>query len=287
MPSCFFLGTGPGSPVPGRFNSSALLDTGGPRLLVDAGEPCAQRLAEHGHDVNSLDALLLTHGHSDHAGGLPMLLQAMHVAGRERPFTILMPRGLIAPLSAWLTACCLFPPLLGFELRLEAWEDGSLSPEGWRTAAFGELRIDALRNGHLDAARSRYNACGAADGEGGRPCFDSYSLRVRGLGWAAVFSSDIASVSDVIPLCDPPPDLLVCEMAHVGPDEILSLAARARAGRTVVNHVQPGFDEELAALLRRLPPEETPPSRPVAAADGDLVEFAKTFRWTPGQVPAS
>lgn len=273
MASCFFLGTGPGFPVAGRFNSAALVDTGGGCLLVDAGEPCAQRLREHGFGLDSLRALLLTHGHADHAGGLPMLLQAMHVGGRAEPFEIFLPGGLAAPLSAWLTACGLFPPYLGFDLRLSAWEDGKLTPGGWYEVSAGGLglEVDALRNGHLDAARARHEALPPEARPAQAPCFDSYSLRLRGPGWSAVFSSDVASAGDISALCDPPPGLLVCELAHISPAELLEFAGRIRPARLVVTHVQPGHDEELVAMIRERRAGGLAHHAPLLAADGDLV----------------
>lgn len=49
-------------------------------LLLDAGlgaRKTLQRLAAHGIDPAEIDAVLLTHEHGDHAGGLPVLLRSL------------------------------------------------------------------------------------------------------------------------------------------------------------------------------------------------------------------
>lgn len=79
-----FLGTGTSQGVPmigcgcevcrstdqrdKRLRSSVLADYGGLRLLVDAGPDFRQQMLREG--VTHLDAILLTHNHKDHTGGL-------------------------------------------------------------------------------------------------------------------------------------------------------------------------------------------------------------------------
>ena len=79
-----FLGTGTSQGVPmigcgcdvcrsddprdKRLRSSALVDYDGMKILVDAGPDFRQQMLRE--DVRHLDAILLTHNHKDHTGGL-------------------------------------------------------------------------------------------------------------------------------------------------------------------------------------------------------------------------
>lgn len=79
-----FLGTGTSQGVPiigcgcevcrsndprdKRFRSSALVEYGGLKILIDAGPDFRSQMLREG--VNHLDAILLTHDHRDHTGGL-------------------------------------------------------------------------------------------------------------------------------------------------------------------------------------------------------------------------
>lgn len=64
----------------GSTGNAVLICAGETRVLVDAGmsaKEIARRLALVGEDVARLDAVLLTHEHGDHAGGLRVLLRSL------------------------------------------------------------------------------------------------------------------------------------------------------------------------------------------------------------------
>src|ERR1700688_2799209 len=86
-----FLGTSDGLPSPDRHHASLLVRLGGQTLLFDCGEPCSHTLKRLGIDFNSIDAIFISHTHSDHIGGLPMLIQSMWLGSRERPLPIWVP----------------------------------------------------------------------------------------------------------------------------------------------------------------------------------------------------
>jgi phosphoribosyl 1,2-cyclic phosphodiesterase len=60
----------------GSSGNAALLATENTRILVDAGlsmKELGRRLAAIGEDLADIDAILITHEHSDHVAGLPVL----------------------------------------------------------------------------------------------------------------------------------------------------------------------------------------------------------------------
>jgi len=66
----------------GSSGNAALLSTGKTRILVDAGlsmRETGKRLAAIGESLADIDAILITHEHSDHVGGLPVLARSKDV----------------------------------------------------------------------------------------------------------------------------------------------------------------------------------------------------------------
>jgi len=88
------LGSGCPSVDLDRYGPSALIDCGeGARILIDCGSGVSQRLLEHGIQGNQIDALLITHLHSDHIVDLFQLIISSWHQGRSRPQKIFGPPG--------------------------------------------------------------------------------------------------------------------------------------------------------------------------------------------------
>src|SRR2546428_11813813 len=90
-----FVGSGDSFGSGGRFQTCILVDGPRSRFAIDFGTSSLIALARQGIEPNSLDAIILTHLHGDHCGGVPFLLiDAMLAAKRTRPLTIAGPRDL-------------------------------------------------------------------------------------------------------------------------------------------------------------------------------------------------
>lgn len=74
-----------------RLRTSALVEVGGRRLLIDAGPDARQQLLQH--EVGSLDGLILTHSHYDHISGIDELRAFYYMRHLPLP-TLLSPESL-------------------------------------------------------------------------------------------------------------------------------------------------------------------------------------------------
>jgi ribonuclease Z len=97
------LGTGTPIPSAERFGPSTLIEAGDQKLLIDAGRGATIRLDELNIPIGRVDALLLTHFHSDHTVGIPDVwltgwLQS-HFGTRCTPLRVIGPRGAKALMS--------------------------------------------------------------------------------------------------------------------------------------------------------------------------------------------
>jgi len=91
------LGTGSPMPSMRRFGPGVLVQAGGQNLLIDAGRGGTQRLFQVGVKLGAVNALFLTHLHSDHVVGIPDLWLTGWLeppwAQRHGPFRVYGPVG--------------------------------------------------------------------------------------------------------------------------------------------------------------------------------------------------
>ena len=87
------LGTGCPQCDPERLGPASLVRHGGHDFLIDCGSGVTQRLVASGAAGRALDALLLTHLHSDHLVDFYQLIVSSWHQGRDRPQRIFGPPG--------------------------------------------------------------------------------------------------------------------------------------------------------------------------------------------------
>ena len=222
--SVTFLGTSDGLPSPDRLHASLLLRFAGQTILVDCGEPCSHSLKRMGVDFNSIDAVVISHTHSDHVGGLPMLLQSMWLEERTRSLPLWLPAHAIRPLQDWLHACYLFEPLFKFRIQ---WHGISRR----KAARVGNVQFRAHRTTHLDETRARFAR------KFPRVGFDPFCIVFEAGRKRIGYSADLGKPRDLTPLFTKPLDLLVVELAHFHPSNLIGFLREHDLKHVAITHM--------------------------------------------------
>ena len=88
-----FLGSGDAFGSGGRHQTCILLEAGSRRVLLDCGATSMLAMKRQGVEPLALDAVLLTHLHGDHFGGLPFLILDAQFRRRTQPLVVAGPTG--------------------------------------------------------------------------------------------------------------------------------------------------------------------------------------------------
>ena len=143
----------------GRFNTCFKIDARQATILLDCGASSLVALKAGHIDPNAIDAVILSHLHGDHFGGLPFLLLDAQLLGRRtRPLVIAGPPGTRARLDAALEV--FFPRSTSTAWRF-AWEVQEIVPG--RLCELLGLTVETIEVEHPSGAPS--TAVRLGDGE--------------------------------------------------------------------------------------------------------------------------
>lgn len=176
------LGTGCPAAHPRRGGAATLVETADARVLIDCGSMATQRLIEAGCQGALLDALLITHLHSDHLVDFYQLVVSSWHQGRAAPWTVHCPETVTPVIEAIMDAWQGERELrVAFEQRPSA--EGlvvvcqTLSPG--RRIVIGDLEIEPVLVDH-------------------DPVVPAYGFVLRSAGKTAVLSGDTGVCDDLI-----------------------------------------------------------------------------------------
>jgi ribonuclease Z len=217
------LGTGVPIPSAERFGPATLIEAGDRTILIDAGRGATIRLFQIGVPIGRIDALLLTHFHSDHTVGIPDLWLTgwlnSYFGARQKPFYVIGPTGtndLMRHLEAAYSR--------DVEIRIEdeklARENAAIATEEFAQDGVvyeaGDLRVIAFTVDHGAAIKP------------------AYGYRIEYQGRVAVISGDTRYNENVIKF-GTGADLLIHEVAMARPE----LLDEPRIQRIVNHHTTP------------------------------------------------
>lgn len=227
-----FVGTGDPLGSGGRLQTCFHVAGPSGRFLIDCGATTLTGLKREGIDRNAIDAILITHLHGDHIGGIPyFVLDAQLVAKRTSPLVIAGPPGLEDRLRDAMDV--MFPGLSDVEQRFEI---RIVELETDRKTAIGPVEVTPFEVVH---------ACGDPP----------YALRFDVDGRTLAYSGDTEWTRSLIEVARDA-DLFVCESYfyekeipnHLDYRTLLAHRDEFSCKRLVITHMS----EE---MLSRLPVE--------------------------------
>jgi len=110
-----FLGSGDALGSGGRFQTCIHVQAAGAQVLLDCGASSLVAMRRFGVDPQAIDAVVLSHLHGDHFGGVPFLILDAQFKRRTRPLTVAGPPGVEARVRATMEV--LFPGSTAVERR--------------------------------------------------------------------------------------------------------------------------------------------------------------------------
>lgn len=240
------LGSGAGLPSKNRNSSSYWVSSGGIDILLDCGEGCAKQIRSLGIDPRVIDAICITHMHSDHWSSFPLVVQMMHLFKRDRSLAVFAPSEGIKVLQSVLESAYLWDEKIGFEIKWNKWNNEE-------QIEIGIVKITPFLNRHLD--ENKINGFRHPFAK-----FECFSLLIEAESKTGLYTSDIAKLDDLTPLMQRELHWLLIEGMHFPISEFESFFREHKVGRIFVTHVPETREEE-----------EFPGAQKVS--DGQLIEI--------------
>lgn len=220
------LGTGAAIPEVERFGPSILVQAGSQTLLFDVGRGAHQRLAQTGVAASQIDAVFLTHLHSDHVVGIPDLwLTGWLTSRRNRPWEVFGPTGTPAMMNALRVA-------FSVDIKARIDETGGVVPP----AAGAEVNAHEIRSG---AVYERDGLRVSAIQVEHRAIAPAYGYRIDYSGRSVVLSGD-TSVSPNLVEAAAGTQLFVHEISEVSEAILKDNPALARVRTFHVDAAEAG-----------------------------------------------
>jgi ribonuclease BN (tRNA processing enzyme) len=221
MSEVVFVGTSDAFGAGGRRQSALLLRAPNGGVLLDCGTTTATGLSALGIARDEIDAILVSHFHGDHFGGIPaLLLAALYEDGRRKPMRVAGPPGIERRVHQLATA-------MGYAIEEREW---TFPIEFMELAAGAEAEIGPVRAQTFETHH--------------QPHTHPHGVIVRAGGQRIGYSGDTGWFED-LPRRVGGVDLFVCECTyhstgfefHLNHETLVAHKPAFDCGRIVLTHL--------------------------------------------------
>lgn len=227
-----FLGSGDAFGDGGRYQACILIQTSDARMLMDCGATSLTAMKRFGVDPGSIDAVMVSHYHADHYGGIPFLVLDGQFSHRTKPLTIAGPGDVERRVTTAMEAA--FPGSSSVRQRFPI--SFQQVPAGGEIE-LGEASIRAVRAEHT-------------------PGSDAVAFRLAADGTVIAYSGD-TEWTDELPALAAGADLFICEAYtwakpvryHLDHQTLAAHRAELTARRVVLTHCGAEMLDHLAEAV--------------------------------------
>jgi ribonuclease BN (tRNA processing enzyme) len=230
------LGSSSGKASPNRFCTSILLESLETNILLDVGEGSTFSLLRQGVDVNSIKHIFISHMHSDHVGGFPLLVQTMYLEGRKDDLEVYLPSEAVAEMDRYMMMLYLFDEKIDFRINYYS--------IGFQYLYQGpNIKVKAYPNRHLLGYKKIIQDLFL-------PLkMESFCFGIESYGKRTIFSGDIGSLDDLNVIIQDV-DLLICESMHIELFKLFGFLKEKQAKRVVLIHIPVDLEPKTRMILQ-------------------------------------
>lgn len=221
------VGASHGVPEKHRFCTSLFLQVKENTYIIDAGAPISALLDHYDIEHNTVKAVFITHGHTDHINGLPAFCSELMwwngYIDCDPAFFYPQQRS-IDMVEHW---CSQVDYNQRGKLNNSVYKEGLIFDDG-------VIKVTALSNNHY---------------------VKSYSFKVEAEGKKIFFTGDLGyGFGEYLELLgDEQYELVVCEGAHHDPGSVNELLAKTPTKRMIINHINLEREPKLAEFCVTAP----------------------------------
>ena len=225
------IGTASAKEELNRFHSSFIISSPDGNILFDAGDGISQALLSAGVNFNSIESIVISHFHSDHIAGLPLLITQMKISRRRKPLKIFVPSALLKNMNQLLNLQYIFPEKTDFQISVLPFHyEKHFSPDNI-------IGILPRKNSHVT---NKYKI----PSENGIP-FESAGFLIADKKTKLYYTGDVANSGELNLFEDKNPTHILTEAFHISIEEIISFYSQSPVSKIYVSHyaseIIPGF----------------------------------------------